>query len=267
VRAVLVAIALLLGCAIALAPSCARGSAGGNNPDGHGNGGDSGGTGDSGRPIDAAIDGNGCATQPCDIATQCGCASGSACDIDPMNLMATACRAVTMPGMQTSTCPADTDCAAGWVCVGDGTNDACEKYCTSNAQCTAPRGQCVLQLTDQSGNPITGAVVCTSNCDPAAINNAANCPTGWSCDLFTSMYNATTYDIADCRKAGTAGENAACSTTVACAAGYSCVNNGTSNVCARICKPPSNNGCPGVTTCLSFQTPFVVGGTEYGVCL
>ena len=256
--------------AIALAAGCAHGSAG-NNSDAKGSGGSDGsGSGqiDAPLPIDAAIDGNGCATQPCDIATQCGCATSQACDIDSMTLMGTACRAVTTPGVVTNTCASATDCAAGYVCVGDGTNDACEKYCQSNTDCTAPRGQCVIQLTDQNSNPITGAVVCSSNCNPAAVTNATTCPSGWSCDLFTATFNGATDDIVDCRKAGTAGQNAACSATVACAAGYSCVNNGSSNVCARICQP--NGGgptCPGVTTCLSFQTAFVVGGTEYGVCL
>jgi hypothetical protein len=116
-------------------------------------------------------------------------------------------------------------------------------------------------------NPIAGAVVCSSNCDASAIANPL-CPTGWSCDLYTATYMGAMKDIVDCRKAGTAGENAACSATVACAAGYSCVNNGTSDVCARICRPAGGGpACPGVTTCLSFATPFVVGGTEYGVCL
>jgi hypothetical protein len=255
--------------AIALAVGCARGSAG-SPVDSGGSGGRDGSSGgsDSSIPIDAAIDGNGCATQPCDIATQCGCGTTQACDINSMTNMGTACRDVTTPGTITNTCASATDCARGYVCVGDGTHDDCEKYCQTNADCTAPRGQCVIQLTDPMSNPIAGAVVCSSNCNPAAVNNATTCPTGWSCDLFTAMFNGATDDIVDCRKAGTAGENAACSATVACAAGFSCVNNGTSDVCARICQPAGGGpACPGVTSCLSFQTPFVVGGTEYGVCL
>jgi len=154
-------------------------------------------------------------------------------------------------------------CAAGYTCVG-GNPYSCEKYCTATSQCIAPRGQCVIQLTDGT-NPIPGAVVCSSNCDPSAATNAL-CPTNWSCDLFTSMYNATNYNIVDCRPNGTAGVNAACSTTVACAAGLTCVNNGTSNVCMTICNKTANTGCSGGKTCTGFATAFTVGGTEYGVC-
>jgi hypothetical protein len=248
--------------ALALALGCARGNAGGNSTVDSSNKGS-----DASTPIDAGIDGNGCATQPCDIPTQCGCAAGMACDIDSMTSTATACRAVTMQGMETSTCPADTDCARGYVCVGDGTNDACEKYCQSNMDCTGPRGQCVDQLVDASNNPIPGAVVCSSDCDPSLVNNSMTCPAGWTCDLYTATYMTMMYDIVDCRKAGTKTENQACSATALCAAGYSCVNDGISDVCARICKYPTGTNCPTGTTCGEFQTPFTVGGTEYGVCL
>ena len=260
-RVALAAIALL---------GCAHGSA--STPsDSGGSGSDASGRIDAslidGRMVDAAIDGNNCATQPCDIPTQCGCGANMACDINAMTLMGTACRAITTPGMVTNTCAAAEDCAADYVCVGDGTNDACEKYCQTNNDCTAPRGQCVVQLTDGSGNAIAGAVVCSSDCDPSLASNPTTCPSGWSCDLFTATFMGAMDDIVDCRKAGTKTQNQACTVSTDCAAGFSCINNGTSNVCARICKPPSNTGCTGTTTCLSFQTAFTVGGTEYGVCL
>jgi hypothetical protein len=252
--------------AVAVAWGCAHGGASNGTDANRGRDGNSGADDSSIGSIDAAIDGNGCATQPCDLATQCGCATSQACDLDPQNPNTTTCRAVTMQGMETSTCPADTDCAQGYVCVGDGTNDACEKYCQSNSECASPRGQCAIQLVDNTGTPIAGAVTCSSNCDPALVANPSTCPTGWSCDVFTAPFMGSDVDIADCRKAGTAGQGAACSATVACAAGYSCVNTGTT-VCARICKPPSNTGCAGATTCTSFATPFVIGGVEYGVCI
>src|SRR5438094_301535 len=41
------------------------------------------------------LDANGCATQPCDILSQCGCvATTQACDVDTTDLMGSACRAV-----------------------------------------------------------------------------------------------------------------------------------------------------------------------------
>jgi hypothetical protein len=249
---------------LALCAACARGTANGSADATGGNDAQN----DGATVRDAPADANGCATQPCDIPTQCGCASDQACDLDPMMSSATKCRAVTMQGKQTNVCPADTDCAKGFVCVGDGTNDACEKYCQSNADCAPPRGQCVTQLVDSSSNPIPGAVVCSSNCDPSAVNNAATCPTGWSCDLFSATFMGTAHDISDCRKAGVAMQGASCSATLACAAGYSCVDPGTgATVCGRICKPPSNNGCAIATTCTAFAQPLTIAGVQYGVCL
>jgi hypothetical protein len=250
-----------------LEAACARGIANGS-ADADGSGGHDAPGGDTTTVHDAAIDANNCATQPCDIPTQCGCASDQACDLDPMMQTATKCRAVTMQGKETNVCPADTDCAKGYVCVGSGTNDACEKYCTSDLNCTSPRGQCVIQLVDSSSNPIPGAVVCSSDCDPASLNNSATCPSGWSCDLFSATFMGTAHDISDCRKAGTKTQGAVCAATVACAAGYTCVNPGTgTTVCARICKPPSSAGCPGGTACTPFVTAFVISGVQYGVCL
>ena len=188
-----------------------------------------------------------------------------ACDIDPMTQMGTACRMVTAAGMESSTCATDTACAAGYVCVGDGTNDACAKYCAHDSDCTSPRGKCVEQLTNGSGSAIAGATICSSDCDPTAATNAT-CPTGWSCDLFTSMFMGTNYDIVDCRKAGTAGQGAACSATVACAAGFTCVNNGTTTTCAKICPLPAGTGCPTGKTCTGFATAFTVAGQQYGAC-
>jgi hypothetical protein len=214
------------------------------------------------------IDANTCPTQPCTLDPQCGCASNQACDIDFTDLMGNACRGVTAQGMAGSTCTAVTDCAGGYVCVGDGTNDSCEKYCASTADCGSPRGQCVIQLTN-GGTPITGATTCSSNCDPAAASNPL-CPASWSCDLFTAAFMGTTYDISDCRKAGTLTQGQTCDPVSApCASRFSCVNTG-SNVCARICNRTTGgtecSASPG-TTCTGFTTPFVVGTTEYGVCI
>jgi hypothetical protein len=208
-----------------------------------------------------------CSTLPCSLAPQCGCSGAMpACDLGSGS--ATACRAAGS-GMESTSCSSATTCAVGYVCVGDGTNNSCEEYCTGNAGCTPPRGQCVTNLVDSSNQPIPGAVVCSSNCDPTQVTNAL-CPSGWTCDLFTSTYKGTMYNVVDCRKAGTATQGQACSTTVACAAGYTCVTVGTTNECAKLCAPPSSTGCPGITTCGSFTTPFKVPsttGTEYGACL
>lgn len=218
-------------------------------------------------PIDAMpIDGSTCPTAPCDLVEQCGCAMNQACDVDFSDLDGTACRGVATAGDENDTCTAINQCAAGNVCVGDGTNNSCEHYCADNSDCAGPRGQCVIQLNDGT-DPIPGAVTCSSNCNPATATNPL-CPTGWTCDVFTATFGGTDHDIADCRVAGTRQIDQTCSATMACAAGLSCVNTGVQSVCLKICTRPSGTECsvdPG-STCTGFNPALVVGGTEYGVC-
>lgn len=215
------------------------------------------------------IDSTVCATSPCDIPTQCGCDSTMACDLDFSDLMGTACRNKTDTGVEGTSCGGTfggpTKCARNYVCVGNASGQSCERYCSTTADCISPRGQCVIQIT-ANGMAVPGAVTCSSNCDPSTATNPL-CPSGWTCDLFTATFNATPYKISDCRVAGTAAQNATCSATVPCAAGLTCVTQGTAMKCAKICKPPSSTGCPAGTACQSFQTPFTIVGTEYGACL
>jgi hypothetical protein len=220
--------------------------------------------------IDAVpIDANLCATLPCDLQTQCGCSATQACDLDFSDLMGTACRNEVDTGVEGTSCGgafgSPQKCAKKYICLGNGTDRACSRYCATNADCLGPRGQCVIQVT-ANNQPIPGATTCSSNCDPAAASNPL-CPVAWTCDLFTASFMSTSSSIADCRVAGAAASGATCSATVACAAGLTCVTQGAVMKCAKICKPPANTGCAGGTTCMSFGTPFTVGGTEYGACL
>lgn len=217
--------------------------------------------------IDAAVDATVCATQPCDIQTQCGCSATQACDIDTSDLMGNACRDFLASGVEGQTCGGPAACAQKYVCLGSGSNRSCERYCASDTDCLGPRGQCVIQITG-NGQPFPGAVTCSSNCDPSTTSNPL-CPATWTCDLFTATFNATAHQIADCRKAGAATQGQTCNDTgTACVAGLSCITlSGGTRQCAKICKPPSNTGCPGGTTCQSFAPAFSVGGTEYGACL
>ncbi|MBL9016370.1 MAG: hypothetical protein JNL83_19430 [Myxococcales bacterium] len=216
------------------------------------------------------IDAQVCATSPCDIQTQCGCDQTMACDVDFSDLMGTACRPKTDTGVEGTNCGgtfgSPQKCAKGYICIGSGNDRSCNRYCATNADCLSPRGQCVIQIT-ANGMAIPGATTCSSNCDPATTTNPL-CPTGWSCDLFTATFMGTQHKISDCRAAGTAAQGATCSATVPCAAGLTCVTLSTGGTrCAKICKPPSNTGCPTGTTCGGFSTPFTIAGTEYGACL
>lgn len=225
------------------------------------------------RPDARPVDANNCPTQPCTLSPQCGCdmAAGNTCDIDPATNNSTICRHVNTPGTETSTCSSIGDCAYDYVCLGDG---ACHKYCSINNDCAQPRGQCVIQVVDQNNNPINGAVICSSNCDPQA-SASAYCPAGDKCAIFTATFMGTDHDITDCEAfTGTGTQGTDC--TIAgpngddtkCAAQYSCTTlNGTTFQCRHYCH---FNGTTGVGcstgSCLHFNPALTIGGTEYGVC-
>lgn len=226
---------------------------------------------DAGPAADAAPpDANNCATQPCDILTQCGCASTQACDVDGGDLVGTACRAIDASGTETNACVSLTDCDRGYVCLGGSGASSCKKYCDSTADCAAPRGMCVIDITD-GVNPIAGLPsVCSSGCDPA--NTAAGgCPAGFKCTMYTTTHDSVDYDVADCTPAGVGGQGASCQGAgsgddALCAANQLCTTvNGTTFNCRRICTNVGGS-CGGGLSCIGFGTPFVLAGTEYGVC-
>jgi hypothetical protein len=259
-RAVIAVATVLLG--------CAKANTGGV---------DGGDDADSPPPhIDAGPpDANNCAVQPCSILPQCGCespVSTRSCDVDISDLMGTACREITSPGRETSSCNGLESCDVGYVCLGGGGHSACKKYCSVDGDCGAPRGQCVIQITDGT-TPIPGLPpVCSSNCDPT--NTAAGgCPTGWKCNLFTQTFMGSPRNIADCSFAGAGGQGASCTGAgggddTLCAPNHLCttINGGTSYQCRRICNRTAGGPqCAGLT-CLAFNPAFNLAGTEYGVC-
>jgi len=229
------------------------------------------------KPVDASVDAQVCSTQPCSLAPQCGCPLNQSCDIDPSNSAKTACRAVTSPGHDTNTCTGN-DCDVGYGCIGDGSHDACKKYCSSNADCASPRGQCVIQLVDSSQKEIPGAVVCSSNCDPTA-SAAAYCPSGWKCSMFTATYKSTDYDISDCEVAGGGVQGTSCTVSgsnppngddTKCAANYLCTTaDQLSFQCRKICNYTSGGANAPECTAIGKKC-YSVGGkianVQYGVC-
>jgi hypothetical protein len=230
---------------------------------------DSNGTVDDGGVVDSAPDANTCATQPCSILPQCGCASG-ACDIDGTDLMGTACRTIMSPGIETTTCAGPKECDHGYVCLGATGQAACHKYCSQNSDCGSPRGQCVIDITS-GGMPIAGIPpACSSNCDPTS-TNPAECPATYKCGLFTSTHNGSPVKISDCSKAGSGVQATSCKTAsggddALCGKGYLCttLDGGTNYNCRRICQVTASN-C-GARTCKTFTTPHTINGVEYGVC-
>jgi hypothetical protein len=254
---------LVIGLAVVIA--CA--TAGRENP----NNGDATSTGDGKVDAFKFLDSNGCATQPCDIPTQCGCGSG-ACDIDGSDLMGTACRMIATPGHETSTCSGPTGCDKDYVCLGGAGDASCHKYCGSDAECGTPRGKCAIDI--QSGGTVIPGIpsACSSNCDPANTANPAVCPSTMKCSIFSATHMGTMLDISDCAKAGAGTQGTTCQAgsngdDTLCAANNLCTTlDGTTFNCRRICIRPGGAQCVGTQTCLGFNPALTIGGTEYGVC-
>jgi hypothetical protein len=213
---------------------------------------------------------NGCATQPCSIVPQCGCASTDSCDIDFSDFMGSACRLISAAGRETASCNQASKCDRGYACVG-GSQATCKKYCSADAECGSPRGQCVIDITN-AGQPLAGIPpVCSSNCDPVATGTTF-CPTNFKCIIRITNHLGTPRNITDCAPAGAGGQGASCQSGAGgadslCAPDFSCtsLNGGSTFNCRHYCSS-ANPTCPGGTSCIPFNPTFVIAGVQYGVC-
>jgi len=213
-----------------------------------------------------------CPTDPCDLVEQCGCAAGEACDLAADPLAGNDCRTVAAAGVETDSCDAPTDCAAGYTCVGDGAGSAaCKRFCNAGSSCSQPRGQCVIQLVS-SGTEIPGALTCSSGCDPTRAS-AGDCPADHGCFLYTVNPDGVAnsgdeLSLVDCAPAGDGLQGAGCTAYEDCAPDHLCTGVGLGlSQCLRLCSDVGS-ACPAEagTSCTGFTMPHEVGGTEYGVC-
>ena len=248
---------------LSLAAACASANVGG------GDGGDDDDRPDARRvdapPITVTDAGPPDAVANCSLVPQSGCPMGQSCDLDGDRLSTggTICR-MTGTGRDSNECTLDTDCAAGYSCIGSTTAASCMELCRTDADCTAPGGLCLIEIVDGAGNTIPGpgpggkVVVCTQNCD---VVTSSGCPAAWGCH----PYLDGTRGLTACTEAGGSGQGASCTNDTSCLAGYSCYNTGTAMQCLKNCRIGAG-GCPGGTSCGSLNPPFVLGGTEYGAC-
>ena len=194
----------------------------------------------------------------CTLVPNSGCGAGQCCDLTSAGDGTVACRD-TGSGTSSSTCTYMTDCAAGYICLGDGTNASCLKYCTSDGQCTAPGGLCVDTITDSAGTPLPGPItVCSTNCNPIS---AVGCPPGWACNIFTEPSPGTRY-VTECYAAGSGTQGSSCTYANDCAAGYMCLSDG---LCYQTCNT-ATGVCSGGLSCYGLSSPLTLGGITYGVC-
>jgi len=219
--------------------------------------------------IDAAIDSNGCAVQPCSVLPQCGCGGNTACDVDQIDDDGTACRAINASGNETAACGSPLECDRGYACIGGVSFRSCKKYCDGDPDCTPPRGKCIYVVTDSNNQPIADIPkVCSSNCDPTD-TSGASCPSSMKCTIF----RYASADVVDCSPSGPEVQGGDCTGTGAgieakCAKGFQCttLDGGTSYKCRRVCSAPGTmTGC-GANTCVGFAPAVTIGGASYGVC-
>jgi hypothetical protein len=206
-------------------------------------------------PLDPAQAGR----ETCSLSEQTGCEDGQTCDLNGKDIE---CR---LPGVGTETteCRFIDECAAGYSCISPSSvgRSQCLPWCGGDEDCEGPGGACDFTI-NAAGVVIPGAVTCTPNCDQ--LTNEG-CPAGWGCKVVSHSADVTRMKTI-CLPAGGGGQAAACASDTDCAAEFTCVN--TPGTCARNCLVAGGGTECGLgETCVTFTTPHVLGGVEYGVCL
>lgn len=206
-----------------------------------------------------------CIDAVCDLYPQCGCNTGQKCSLSGSDRACLAAGSTAAGGL----CTADTDCAAGTLCLGrnqDNSERQCMAYCDPDNQngCTGLTSYC-NGLVDGNQITIPGAGVCSVTCQPH--NPSSGCPAGWSCEVYTTT--VTQVSFTDCHAdIGPGVYLDACDNTAGpfCASGYGCFNDGTPYHCYQWCTATSS--CDGGLGCDvdAFTPQIIVGGVTYGVC-
>jgi len=201
-----------------------------------------------------------CTETACTLtAPQSGCCGSDNCTVD-----ATGAHFCVASGTATTgqACSAINACALGDICLG-ATVGTCFNFCSTDNDCTAPGGHCVLQLGDGMGGAVPNVSMCSQNCDPT---DASSCNvTGLSCQAWVDTPTGKNYT--SCVPSGGIGPGGACPNGDGdCQAGLDCANFTAGPKCAQWCRV-GVTVCPGALTCQSFTTPFLLTPTiEYGVC-
>lgn len=226
-------------------------------------------------------DAENCDNGGCSVYEQCGCGPNQACDLDGANLQsgATECRAVSSPGQTASNCDEETQCAAGYSCLGE--PGQCRKMCDEDRDCGV--GRCIVQVVFENDagdlEPVPEANACTKQCEASAAADSG-CPRepALGCRFYSYEDEADeTVHYTDCTPSGAGGDEASCAEggDDDCLPGFGCYvitydDDTTQDECRQICAVSVDgvaqiNQCA-VGTCNAFDPGAVVGGTEYGVC-
>lgn len=158
-------------------------------------------------------------------------------------------------------------CAAGLMCLNDGSSNRCRLLCRTDADCASlgPGAGCQIQF-NIGGTTVEGIKACTFSCN---VLGGSGCDTDQACrpsfiDPGTGIYSAYT----DCSGvgAGTQGSDCSGSGSAACAARYQCFNLTTGGTqCLYLCQLAYfGSDCPApASNCNDISDPSGV----LGACL
>src|SRR5207249_9846968 len=120
----------------------------------------------------------------------------------------------------------------------------CDKFCETDADCTAPGGLCLLTLNDGMGGSIPDVTLCTENCDPTT---NMGCIAGTGCQLEQELMGQMRF-LTQCTPIGQKTQGQSCDPMQwECAATYGCFNTGV-DVCLKYCNVNAPS-CPANTVC------------------
>jgi hypothetical protein len=189
----------------------------------------------------------------CTVNPPCGCPSETTCDLLDNGPI---CSFADDRG-EGLACDNEYRCIEGLVCV----LGVCSRYCdTPDAGC-ADAGQCIPKVSDETGQAIPGAFVCSVPCDPVVPEScgghATDLPTG---DPLACGFSASY--VPYCRLS--INSTTTCVGFSDCAPGYACVRNNP-DVCRRWCRFGQND-CDAGTCLATAGSPLVANGYHYGTC-
>lgn len=150
------------------------------------------------------------------------------------------------------------NCQAGLICLSDGYEGRCKKFCSSDFDCFGGSSGCVSGIaTPTCPTGVTGVSYCTHNCD---YFYQSGCDVGQACRFIIPEGSSIAYS--ECSHAGSGTQGAPCPNgSVDCAIGYDCfIVDGTSQ-CLQICNYTGGYpSCPFPYTCTQGAGwPYNVG--------
>jgi hypothetical protein len=208
------------------------------------------------------------AGNPCDVAPQCGCTSGQACQLLETGNGATECTASGSIAVGRA-CALNRDCVKGASCV----SGLCAPYCETRADCGSVRFVDCFGLFGVDGERVEGARACTlGHCNPKDPQNRAGDPDFTACVATDTCAPLSEGEVAGgttCIAAGTVGIGARCQALTDCVPGAYCTpwEEGGPAFCSKYCF--RDESC-GAKTCGVFSLPLSVATSDglvtLGVC-